>query len=99
MIKKRNKNEEKLSDTLGNYVNQDMIKSRFHEVGISKIWRELMGEMIANYTTSIKVTGTKLILVISSAPLKHELAYNKENLINMINEKIGYEFIKEIILR
>jgi len=99
MINKRGKNEEKLSDTLGNYVKQDNIKSRYHEVGINKIWQELMGEMVNNYTKSIKVTGPKLIILISSAPLKHELLYNKEKLIGLINEKIGYEYIKEIVIR
>ena len=56
MINKRGKNEEKLSDTLGSYVKQDNIKSRYHEVGINKIWQELMGEMVNNYTKSISYT-------------------------------------------
>lgn len=95
---KRN-NEEKLSDTLSQFVNQKNIQPKYHQTGINKIWNDLMGEVIAGYTSSIKVTGNKLILVITSGPLKHELAYNKENLIKKINEKIGSEFIKEIIIR
>ena len=95
----RKKNEEKLSDTLQSYVNQGKIRSGYHETGINKIWKELMGEMIAGYTSSIKVNGNKLILMITSAPLKHELAYNKEKLIELINEKIGYQYINEIIIR
>ncbi len=58
-----------------------------------------MGEMVAGYTSSIKVSGNKLILVITSGPLKHELAYNKEKLILKINEKMGDDYIKEIIIR
>jgi hypothetical protein len=99
MLHKRNKSEEKLSDTIGDFINQDKIKPKFYQAGISSIWKELMGEMVAGYTSSIKVSGNKLILVITSGPLKHELAYNKEKLINKINEKMGEDYIKEIIIR
>ncbi|MGE5354872.1 MAG: DUF721 domain-containing protein [Deltaproteobacteria bacterium] len=99
MINKRGKNEEKISDTLGNFVKQDKIKSRYHETGINKIWKDLMGEMVNNYTRSIKISGTKMIVMITSAPLKHELSYNKEKLIELINEKIGYKYVDEIIIR
>lgn len=95
----RKKNEEKLSETLSSFINQDRIRSGYHQTGINKIWKELMGDMIAGYTSSVKVNGNKLILVITSAPLKHELAYNKEKLIELINEKLGYEYINEIVIR
>ena len=99
-IKRREKsNEDKLSDTIGSFVNQDRIKPKFHQVGINIVWKELMGEIVDRYTTSITVSNHKLILVISSGPLKHELAYNKENLINLINDKMGDDYIKEIIIR
>ncbi|MEZ4908338.1 MAG: DUF721 domain-containing protein [Saprospiraceae bacterium] len=95
----KNKNEEKISDTLSKFIANDKIGSKFHQAGINKIWKDVMGDMVDMYTTSIKVNGDKLILSISSGPLKHELAYNKENLINKINERIGSEFIKDVIIR
>ena len=100
MIKKRKStNEEKLSDAISNFVNQNNIKPKFHQAGINIIWKELMGEMVDRYTSSIKVTNQKLILVITSGPLKHELAYGKDQLIKKINEKMGDDYIKEIIIR
>ena len=95
----RKKNEEKLSDTLGDYINLDRIKPKFHQVSINMVWKELMGDMVDRYTTSIKVSSNKLIIGISSGPLKHELAYSKDKLIEMINEKMGDDYIKEIIIR
>ncbi len=99
MLHKRNKSEEKLSDTIGDFINQDKIKPKYFQTSINSVWKELMGEMVAGYTSSIKVSGNKLILVITSGPLKHELAYNKDKLINKINERMGEDYIKEIIIR
>ncbi len=99
MLHKRNKSEERLSDTIGDFINQDKIKPKYFQTSINSVWKELMGEMVAGYTSSIKVSGNKLILVITSGPLKHELAYNKDKLIQKINEKMGEDYIKEIIIR
>lgn len=97
--KRKSSNEEKLSDTLGNFVNQQKIATKFHQAGINNVWKELMGDMIDRYTSSITVTNHKLILVITSGPLKHELAYGKDKLIEKINERMGDDYIKEIIIR
>ena len=93
------KYEEKLGDTIGDFVKQDKIKPKYYQISIQSLWKELMGEIVASYTSSIKVSGSKLILVITSGPLKHELAYNKDKLIEKINEKMGDDFIKEVIIR
>ncbi len=96
----RNKtNEVKLSDSLGEFVNQRRIKPKLQEISINKVWKELMGEIVDRYTSSIKVTSNKLILSISSGALKHELAYSKEKLIKKINERMGDDYIKDIIIR
>ena len=96
---KRDAREDKLIDAIGTFINQEKIKPKFHQAGISEIWAELMGDMVAQYTTSIKVQNNKLILYISSGPLKHELAYNKEKLIKLINDKMGDDYIKDVIIR
>lgn len=99
MYKNKSKNEVKLSETLGNFIHQDKIKVKFHETGINKMWREMMGDMVADSTNSISVKGNKLIIVVNSSPLKHELSFNKEKLIAMVNEKLGYEYINEVVIR
>jgi len=98
-IDKRDAHEDRLIDAIGKYVNQEKIKPKFHQTAISEIWAELMGDLIAKYTSSIKVQNNKLILHITSGPLKQELAYNKDKLIALVNEKMGDEYIKDVIIR
>lgn len=99
MYRNKSKNEVKLSETLGNFIQQDKIKVKFHETGINKMWRELMGDMVADSTYSISVKGNKLIIIVNSSPLKYELSFNKEKLIALVNEKLGYEYINEVVIR
>ena len=92
-------NEEKLSDTLGGLLNQGRLKPKLQELSINKVWKDVMGEMVDRYTSSLKVSNNKLIIVITSGPLKHELAYSKDKLIEKINEAMGDDYIREIIIR
>ena len=100
-MKKRREhtNEEKLSDTIGDFVNQGRFKPKLQEISINKVWKDVMGEMVDRYTSSLKVSHNKLIIVISSGPLKHELAYSKDKLIEKINERMGDDYIREIVIR
>jgi len=100
-LKKRrpHTDEEKLSDTLGGLLNQGRLKPKLQELSINKVWKDVMGEMVDRYTSSLKVSNNKLIIVITSGPLKHELAYSKDKLIEKINEAMGDDYIREIIIR
>ena len=40
-----------------------------------------------------------LLIKVKSAPLRNELSYQKTDLINKINSKLGKEVVKEIVLK
>lgn len=93
------RNEEKINLTIDAFINQQKIKKNFYEISIRKAWRELMGEMVDDYTTNIRISRDKLILELSSAPLKNEISFQKEKLIKLLNEKLGKELIREVVIR
>ncbi len=65
---------------------------------IQDVWEKLMGKTIAKYTDSIKIFGSKLYITTQVAPLKQELVYQKENIIIRVNEALGENVIKEVII-
>lgn len=93
------RNEEKINQTIDAFINQQKIRKNYYEISVRKAWKDLMGEMVDDYTTSIKISKEKLILEFSSAPLKHEISFQKEQLIRLLNERLGKELIKEVIIR
>ena len=83
---------------------QDMMqdkkwKGKLYQSKVKEIWLKAMGVNIAQFTTDIKLRGKKLIIVISSASLRQELAYSKEKLKNRMNEELGEAYIEEVIVR
>ena len=73
------------------------IDSRFDQTKIISAWPRIMGQAIANRTTSVEVRKDILIVTLKSAPLKQELNGSKDKVIAMINQEFGKEVVKEVL--
>ncbi len=74
------------------------LKSRFDETRVRTIWAEVMGKTIATYTSNIYVNKRVLHLTIISAPLKQELSFAKDKIIQRINEEMGEQYIHDVVI-
>ena len=57
-----------------------------------------MGKTVARYTDSIKIYGRKLYVTTSVAPLKQELIFQKDNIVQRVNEALGEKAIDEVVI-
>ena len=95
----RKTNEESLKEVLKKLVEHYRWKGRLNQERIRSVWKERMGRTINDYTTDIRVFGDKLYISISSAALRQELSMDKEKIKEMMNEAIGEQFLKEVVVR
>ena len=95
----RNTNEQSLKQVLKDMVETYRLRSRLNQTKIQRIWEKLMGSAIAKYTTDIKIRKDKLYLTIESAPLRQELSFGKEKIVKMINQELGENFIRDVVIR
>jgi hypothetical protein len=66
---------------------------------VKSLWEQLMGKTISTYTANLSVRKNVLYLTILSAPLKHELTFAREKIKTLLNEELGEEFIKDVVIR
>lgn len=92
----KRQNDQKLKDILKAFVNQDKVKPNIYQKRIESIWNFHMGKSINNYTKAIKLRDQVLFLTIESAPLKNELNMGKSKLIQLINDELGEQYVKDI---
>ena len=92
-------NDQKINEVLGDMVERLKLKPKLNQVKIREVWTEMMGPSINKYTKKITLRRNKVYITIESAPLRQELTYGKEKLLDLLNEKLGEEYIEEIIIR
>lgn len=96
---KRNNEHISISDALKEFVETNKLEKGLDKVNVSEAWVKLMGNGVNNYTTSVNLERETLYIQLSSSVLREELSYGKQKIINMLNEELGKEIIKKLILR
>jgi len=96
---KRNNENLSISDALKKFVKTNKLEHGLDKVNVVDAWKNLMGNGVNNYTTAIQLERDTLYVQLSSSVLREELSYGKEKIINMLNESLGKELIKKLVLR
>lgn len=96
---KKPDDEEFIGHVLKQFIEKNKLQSGIDNISVQDAWKSLMGNGVNSYTKEVSLKGTTLYVSLTSAVLREELCYGKQKIINMINEELGKEVIKEVILR
>lgn len=96
---KRLSNESSIGDVLRQFIEINKLQPGMDKINVEDAWKSLMGNGVNSYTKEVMLKGTTLYVSLTSAVLREELSYGKQKIIKMINEELGKEVIKEVILR
>jgi len=88
-----------LQDAIKQFLDKSRLKSGIQSLRIEDIWEEVMGKTIAKYTDKIQLINHTLYITSTVAPLKNELLYQKEKIIERINEALGEKLVKEVVIK
>lgn len=92
----RKTNEQSVKEVLSEMLESYRLKSRLDETRVREIWAQVMGQVIAGYTTEIKLRRGKLFVAITSAALRQELSYGRDKIMRNMNEALGEDIIQEV---
>jgi len=95
----RFKEEQPLKDLINSFVDQGELKPKLLEAKIIAGWPKWVGEPIAKYTEKIQVVKGQLIIHISSAPLRNELGYQRQQIRQLVNRELNFDFIEDVIVK
>ena len=93
------KNENKIGDLIRQFSQDKRIKAGLLRKRVESGWSELMGPYIGNETESIKLDNGVLQLRITSASLRQELHYSSDQIRDRLNEFLGEDYIREVIVK
>ncbi|TXG38991.1 DUF721 domain-containing protein [Seonamhaeicola maritimus] len=96
---KRNNEHISIKDALKEFVETNKLEKGLDKVNVAEAWAKLMGNGVNNYTTSVNLQRDTLYVQLSSSVLREELSYGKQKIITMLNEELGKEIVKKLILR
>ena len=86
-------------EALKGFLEKSRMKNGVQALQISDAWENIMGKTVAKYTEKIELINHTLFINTNVAPLRQELMYQKEKIIERVNEYLGKIVVKEVVIR
>ncbi|MAU15556.1 MAG: RNA-binding protein [Muricauda sp.] len=96
---KRHSSHIPLSEALSEFIKENKLQKGIDKVDVREAWEKLMGNGVNNYTTAVELRNETLFISLSSSVLREELSLGKTKIIKMINEELGKDLVKKLVLR
>jgi hypothetical protein len=96
---KRLSNNSPIGDILKTIIQENKLQPGMDQISVKDAWKNLMGNGVNSYTRNVVMKGSTLYVELTSAVLREELSYGKEKIIRMINDELGREVVKDVVLR
>ncbi len=98
MAKRKNDNLN-MHEALKEFIKANKLEKGIDRVNVKEAWVNLMGNGVNNYTTAVELRNDTLFVSLSSSVLREELSHGKSRIIVMLNEELGKELVKKLVLR
>ncbi|HOZ77022.1 MAG TPA: DUF721 domain-containing protein [Ferruginibacter sp.] len=91
--------EYSIQDALQQFLKKSKLKTGVQAMQIEEVWEKIMGITISKYTDKIQIINHTLFISTKVAPLKNELLYQKDKIIERVNEALGEKVIKDVVIK
>ena len=97
MTSPRKKDATPLADAFQDLLKAYRLEDTYQEKLLISSWPTLVGKTIADRTSNVYIKYKKLMVKITSGPVKKELQLNKSKVIALIESQIGKGIVDDVI--
>lgn len=97
-MSKRENDSFSIEEIMQLFIKENNLTKGMQKIKVEETWSKMMGPGITTHTTSVKLQNNTLVISLNSSVLREELTYGKDKIIKMMNEELGEEVIKKLML-
>ena len=87
-----------LGDLVKEYIELHKGPDYLDEQKAIQSWAKVVGSFIASHTIDLSIKEGRLFVRVDSDALRNELSFSKSLLVKNLNEQVGKDVVKEIVL-
>lgn len=99
MMTKRNNTHLNMGEALNEFIQKNKLQKGIDKVDAREAWVNLMGNGVNNYTTNVELKNETLYVSLTSSVLRQELSMGITKIIKLLNQELGKDLIKKLVLR
>lgn len=93
------KNAQSIGEIIRQYLRTTQLEQHVMEGRIAAVWQETLGDQITSETERIHLFDGMLTVVLRSPSLRNEIVMRRTAIRMALNEKLGSDIIKSVIVR
>lgn len=93
---KRNQKESSISEVLNQFIEVNRLQAGMNQINIKDAWFDVMGNGIKSYTQDVVLRGNTLYVSLTSAVVREELSHGRQKIIDMLNEHMRSDVVKQL---
>lgn len=91
--------EQTLGTILRQYLREEGLETPLNEHRVVSCWSEVMGEVVARYTTSVQVRGGILYVSLTNPALRQNLMMMRSQIVQKLNAHVGAQVLQNVVIR
>lgn len=95
----KRRNEQTIGEVLSHYLKASQLENRIFEDKIAAIWHETLGDEITAQTARIYLQGGTLTVELRSPSLRTEILMRRTFIAQQLNNRLGAEVVRQVIVR
>jgi predicted nucleic acid-binding Zn ribbon protein len=95
----KRKNEQTIGEVIGEMIKAYGLEKRLKQAEIGQVWNQLLGPSVAKSTQRVTLSNGIVTVYLDSGLVKHELNMMRSRLVTALNEAMGSQVVKDVILR
>jgi len=88
-----------IGEVLEQLIKNSKLSSGLRSCQIEEVWERRMGKTISKYTDKVFILNNTLFIETSTASLRNELHFQREDIKRMVNTELGEMVIQEVVIR
>jgi predicted nucleic acid-binding Zn ribbon protein len=93
----RKKDAAPLADVFQDLLKAYRLEDTYQEKLLISSWPSMVGKTIADRTSNVYIKDKKLVVKITSGPVKKELQLNKSKVMALIESQVGKGIVEDVI--
>lgn len=86
-------------DAMQAFINKSRLKYGIQAHSLTDVWEQIMGKTVARYTQRLFIKNKTLFIETPIGPLRHELMYQRPQIMKRVNEHLGEGTIEEVVVQ
>jgi hypothetical protein len=89
-----------LGQAISEFLDKFKLSDKVSESKVIASWPQVMGNNVAKLTHSLYFKGKGVLIVhLNSSVLRSELLMHRSRIVKNLNDHLGYEAVKEVVLK